>query len=377
MKRHRTTRAGGRFKARRANDCRVPAERVENFDRKEGKQEPAPANDDLEGRQRELWRSAAERVKPWGKPQKDDYDFAWIQGESIDVLAAGRVYEYARESSKLRGLLVLMDPKRKREPFEIETRTRTGKELHLPCSFQELNEEDADRTIGSGILGWLSHFADELADNKSFAELLRTREKQVKQFLPKHRLHFPLSTAINLPTFPFEGPLPWPLQTLSSILRNMKMDEGWSIFTLPNRPRPDDEGSETIAVEIRWRDFTNAQITEAMKAFAERNRPPSEPEPKRKGQKFEETIRADLKALSVMRIWKLHAGKPWKRLNVVANVCRYKSCEKEATEDKRRRKAWYPRQPMNQAAKTEMSGARSRALRFFQRLFPGEKPSNY
>jgi hypothetical protein len=139
----------------------------------------------------------------------------------------------------------------------------------------------------------------------------------------------------------------------------------------------DDDGSEKIAITVRWRDFTNSEIAKTMKAFANDHRPTSEPEPKRKGQKPEETIRADLKALSVMRIWKLHAGKPWKRLKVVANVCRYKSCVREATEYKRRRKAWHRTQPMSQAAKTEMSEARSRALRFFQRLFPGEKPSNY
>jgi len=344
---------------------------MENFDRKKGKQEPAPANDNLKSRRRELERSAAECVRRWGKPQKDDYDFAWTKGASIEVLEAGRVYEYARESSKLRGLLVLMDPKRKREPFEIETRTRTGKELCFPCSFQGLREEDADRRIGWRILRWLSRYADELADNISFAELLRTRQKEIKRSIPKRRLYLP-SKAIEL-AIPFSldfGPPPWPWRPW----RN-----AWSLGEVVNFPDRsiDDDGSEKIAIKVRWRDFTNPEIAKTMKAFAKDHRPTSEPEPKRKGQKPEETIRADLKALSVMRIWKLHASKPWKRLNVVANVCRYKSCVREATEYKRRRKAWYEMQPMSQAAKTEMSAARSRALRFVQRLFPGEKPSNY
>jgi hypothetical protein len=63
---------------------------------------------------------AAERVPPWGKVQKDDYDFRWINGAPKQLLEAGCIYEYARESRKLRGLLVLLNPERKREPFETK-----------------------------------------------------------------------------------------------------------------------------------------------------------------------------------------------------------------------------------------------------------------
>jgi hypothetical protein len=312
-------------------------------------------------------------VTPWGKPQRDDYDFAWIKGASIEVLEAGRIYEYARESPKLRGLLVLVDPKRKREPFEIETRPRTGTQLRLLCSFQGLREEDAARTLGSGALRWLSRFADELADNQTFAQLLRTRENEMKGFIPKLRLRFPLKPMeLATPSFLDYGPPPWPWRPWRNVW--VLGEAGAQVF--PDR-KIEDDGSEKIAITVRWRDFTNSKIAEEMKKLAARNRPPSEPQPNRKGQRPEETIRADLKALSVMRIWKLHTGKPWKRLNVVANVCRYKSCMREAAEYKRRRKAWYERQPMSQAAKTEMSEARSRALSFFRRLFREEKPSNY
>ena len=36
--------------------------------------------DDFEVQQEALWRWAADRVTPWGKVQKDDYDFRWIKG---------------------------------------------------------------------------------------------------------------------------------------------------------------------------------------------------------------------------------------------------------------------------------------------------------
>ena len=85
--------------------------------------------DDFEVQQEALWRWAADHVTPWGKVQKDDYDFRWTNGAAKELLEAGCIYEYARESRKLRCLLVLMDPGRKREPFEIMALSRTGRLL--------------------------------------------------------------------------------------------------------------------------------------------------------------------------------------------------------------------------------------------------------
>ena len=65
--------------------------------------------DDFEVRQEALWRWAAERVSPWGKVQKDDYDFSsWMKKDAREeLLSAGCLYEYARESHKFRCWLVL------------------------------------------------------------------------------------------------------------------------------------------------------------------------------------------------------------------------------------------------------------------------------
>ena len=50
----------------------------------------------------QLERWAADRVKVWGDLQKDDYDFRnWAKDASKQLLQAGSVYEYARESRKL------------------------------------------------------------------------------------------------------------------------------------------------------------------------------------------------------------------------------------------------------------------------------------
>jgi hypothetical protein len=355
-------------KARRANNIHYRPAPGENFAQK----------DDFKVQQEALWRWAAERVPPWSKLQRDDYDFPWTNHAPKQLLEAGCIYEYARESRKLRGLLVLMNPRRKREPFETMVPSRTGRVRHLPCSFEGLREEDARRTL-RGALRWLRGYADELAENKSFADLLRTRKKEVTISITERPLHFPLK-AIQLAflhLWDYGEPPPWPWQPWTATLFSGEVSaKGLTFINIPDRSIHDD-GSEKIAIHVRWRDFRNSEIGEEMKKLVELHRPTSEPEPNRKGQKPEDTIRAYMKALSVMRICKLHKGKPWKKLELVAKVCGYKGCVSEAAEYKSRCKEGRGDRPMGKTAQTEMSDARSRALKFFQRLFPGETPSNY
>jgi len=83
-----------------------------------------------------------------------------------------------------------------------------------------------------------------------------------------------------------------------------------------------------------------------------------------------------LKELAVMRIWK-HETNQWKRLQLVAEFCRYKGCMKEAAAYKERCNEGGGDEPMSKAAKVEMSSARAEALKHFQDLFPGEKPLNW
>jgi hypothetical protein len=99
-------------------------------------------------------------------------------------------------------------------------------------------------------------------------------------------------------------------------------------------------------------------------------------EPKRKGQR-QDAILAALKALSAMRIWRVHKRNQWKRLGLVAKVCGYKGCVKELAEYKERCSQARGDEPMSNTAKVEMSKARKDALSCFQHLFPGEKPSNF
>jgi len=149
--------------------------------------------DEFEVRREALWHWAAERVPPWGKVRKDDYDFSsWMKkGAREDLLSAGCLYEYARESYKFRCLLVLNN--RKREE-------RSGP---LTCIEYEGNSAGDVHLIRSGWHRWLGDFADELIANKSFAELLRTNRSKVEKSLdalPSY-YRYPKSSRVAQPIY--------------------------------------------------------------------------------------------------------------------------------------------------------------------------------
>jgi hypothetical protein len=209
-----------------------------------------------------------------------------------------------------------------------------------------------------GWLGWLRSFTDDLANNTRFADLGRKRINASLERLPRYFLAPQAVGAAMRDLIEPRMLFPWQLAPQDVPARNIN-------------------GAGNISIQVRWCDFTNKEIGEEMEKFAALMRPPNYPEPVRCGQKPEEVIRSYLKALCVMRICKLHKSKPWKKLELVAEVCGYKGCRIEAAEYKSRCKQGHGDRPMGKAAKTEMSDARARALEFFRRLFPGETPSNY
>ena len=315
---------------------------------------------------RERW--AAECVKPWGKPRRDDYDFhSWAKGAPKELLEAGCIYEYARELRKLRCLLVLMSAAKKRRDSES-------------CSFEGLRQDDAHRALSGHLLYWLMEFADHLVDNKSFAELVRTRGHAVERYRAAHRLNFPQLRAIQL-AIPHHGhsgqswvpwpPVSWPKLEGCAVGRITFTSEG-PVTSSPKRYIHHD-GSETIAIQIRWGDFTDKEIGNEMRNFARTHRPTNHSckQPKRQGKRPQITTLSYLKALSVMRIYR-REHKPWKRLDLVAKLCRYKGCVKELAAYKERCRSGHGDEPMSNSAKVEMSKAFDRALNFLQAHFPCE-----
>ena len=180
--------------------------------------------------------------------------------------------------------------------------------------------------------------SDELVANKSFTELLRATASRakVKKSLKKIRDYNLYPKAVESPGRYINAP-----------------------------------GMQEVVID--WRHYTNKEIAAAIA----RKRPQTEPEPNRRGR--EPQSKALLKALSVMRISKLHERRPWQRLELVAKVCGYKVCKDEWAEHKARRDRFrfLPKEAMGNKAQSEMSRARGRALSAFQFWFPWGKPFNY
>jgi hypothetical protein len=224
-----------------------------------------------------LQKGAVDRVKPWPrKLQVGDYDFrSWATGASKNRLVAGAIYEYARESRKLCGLLALMNPKRLRENWEMvrpamidggrPTESNPAPATPLSCSFEDLDEYDAERALG-GSLYCLAELADDLADNISFGELFRTKrdetEKafggldQLSRLKREFRYFWPVFDAVEVAT-QSEVKQATVLETVSHDEKRFILGEACS---------------EVIAIRIRWR-FTDSEIEAGMKKFVRAHRP--------------------------------------------------------------------------------------------------------
>ena len=284
--------------------------------------------------QKDPWHWAAELLTPWGKLEEEDYDFrCWMEGVSEDLLNAGCIYEYARESHTFRWLLVLNHtPKRERfwSGILVQSEGRAVGQISLEERKRIVSEMWRERI---GLEKWLDTFADELIANKSFAKVYCTSRPKVED---------------SLKELPGDNLYPKAVESPGRYINVPGIQE----------------------VVIDWRHFTNKEIA----AEIALKRPKTEPEPNRSGRQPES--KTCLKDLSVMRIWKRYAD-PWKRLKLVAEACGYKVCKDELAEYKSRRDRFLPKEPMSNKAQAQMSRARGRSLSLFQCWFPWGKPWNY
>jgi hypothetical protein len=231
----------------------------------------------------------AERVVPWTELAPNDYNFrSWATARNQPLIRAGCVYEYARESRKLRCLLVLVKAafKEARQAEQRQSRPPFAGLGFLSLSFEGLRYRDALLWLG-GWFGWLRLFTDQLADNTSFADLREKNEKQVNDSLDKLPKFFlaPKAVEIALPNVSeslIEPRLLWPGQALDGAHRSS-------------------EKEVTMTVRIR-RDYTNEQIGDEMARLAQVLRSAKEPEPERRGKGKRSELLSLLDALSAMRL---------------------------------------------------------------------------
>ena len=233
--------------------------------------------------QEELQRWAADRVKPRPcKLQVADYDFRdWATGASKNCPPAGAVYEYARESRKLRRLLALMNPKRRREDWEImrpgsiDGRAPEPGEIEsypveanwLPCSFEGLNEHTAERALG-GFLYCLCDLAEDLADNISFGKLFLSKPDELEKTfsgldkLSRVNREFRYFLAVDAVELATESEV-----ERATVEETVSNDE--------KRIIRGESCSEVIAFRVRWR-FTDSEVMAALKELLQAHRPRNE-----------------------------------------------------------------------------------------------------
>ena len=211
---------------------------------------------DLARLREEQWRWAREQVVPWGELEEDDYNFrSWARGASVDLLNAGCLYEYARESHKYRCQLILSAAKPKRWRG-----IGTWTECERPTTWYI-------HLLLSGGDTWLSTFAAELARNLSFAELLRTSPIKVKESLEALPSYSGYPKAVGLPGRYIDFP-----------------------------------GSQDVLIQFCWGHYNNDEIGKEMAILAKKLRPPEEPEPQRRGKEKSSEFESLLDALSAMRL---------------------------------------------------------------------------
>ncbi len=303
---------------------------------------------------------AWEHVKKWGTPQRDDYDFkAWTRGASTELLRAGCIYEYARESNRLRCLLVSMrDAAQKRSQHEY--------------SAFDFLRAIAITGLGGNVFDWLSRFVDQLADNTSFRELLSTRRADVERPPVEDGRLWPegaITPAIRIGELSKIAPWPWDWRPSPGTKLKYPFALGENMGLLGER-RILDGGRENFAIQIHWGDSTNKEIGDAMRRFAVNHRPKRKDckEPSRGGKGPRETLLSNLNALAVRRIWKRERD-PWERMHLIAETCRYANCRRDWAAYKTQCKEGRAPDSMDGKAKTEMSRARTRAREVFEILF--------
>jgi hypothetical protein len=261
--------------------------------------------------QRRLETWAADRVKAWSRKLRiNDYDFrSWAERASKNCLHAGAVYEYARESRRLRCLLALMNPKRPRETWEVmrpgsidggppepDEVERYHEADWLPCSFESMDEHDGERALG-GFLYCLCDLADYLADNISFGELFRSKRHELENAfggldkLTRRQREFrnflPIIDPVDVATRS-EAHHPTVWESLSDDKKRVISGGAFS---------------EVVAIQIHWR-FSDQEISAGMKKLVRALRPDRkkyEPRQRKKGSRLD-SVRFALDCLSAMRL---------------------------------------------------------------------------
>jgi hypothetical protein len=296
-----------------------------------GKKRP-PTDDELDGliAAREAW--AAARVVGWEKHglQAEDYDFSsWVNAVPTGVenghfgLRLGACYEYARESRKLRGLLLLLNPDRKREWWEnghnLWAQSSNPDSLKVGnYSFEGVTEAKVKENGLYELIDALSLLAEPLAANLSFADVWRTNRGLVMRalkhgdFLYQMRVRHGITSHWKLgrgAPVEFAWAEEQKVATTADTMawgENKPKKKDWR-SAIPARQIID--GKEVILIRVDLENYRNEQLKAGFDEILKRLRRsskgdstvPPEPEPEKKGKKAT-VLTGDLSKLRAMRL---------------------------------------------------------------------------
>ena len=260
---------------------------------------PIPKSEEIK-----KWKKAANdlvEATSWTELKEADTEFAWFRPlrEKKDIALArlGLVFEYARETTKLKQLFAL-----------LETKEQFPSLAPLGAEVEGLDEPAVEMTLKAfyNPLRKLRHF---LIANYSFEELSRAFSDDLNAALG--RTHDSTNIADELDgqnvshclarsavSLRFDGDRA-DATTVEDYLGGEKRGRKWV---------QDDNGAvaEDLVLRIDWRDYRNEELTKEFEAFIDFHRPKEVfPEPKpRTGRGHDEfkRISTDLNQLAAMRI---------------------------------------------------------------------------
>jgi hypothetical protein len=206
-----------------------------------------------------------------------------------DVFQAATVYEYARESRKIRGLALAMhirpslDILAKKGDFVVKTKkgviVKQKALVYEPllveaaglCRFDGLTEYEAEKALGPWLY-FLARLGDLLAENEPFCTIWSKRRKRFEDALwPSNagRKTRPRDGRMELGYFfqePGFGMAPRLLLEPATAYEDLM---GKKRF----RPGLEENGVETLIVRVNWADFRDEELGAAFEDYAKNRRP--------------------------------------------------------------------------------------------------------
>lgn len=261
--------------------------------------------------QREAW--ARSQLKPWHGFTKSDTDFQWarklskaddlmkrsVPAKDRERLFLGTLYEYARECRRLRGLLAVTDPHRKRARWE----------KGWPVSFDGLTPYVVEGSRLAFRYFFLRALARELVENVPFENVptqrvvegiraMRRRETVGESFLTEPLVR-PAEDFLLAGVSTFEtlaGCTEFVEDTRTGESREQVRPRHWL------KDRSGVDGGEALAIVVNWH-ASDPDLGEAFKDFCAAYRPKEKfPGHGMKGKGDGESYAAALDRLSAMRL---------------------------------------------------------------------------